>query len=455
MDGTFFQINTNGGTQLSNRWMFHIDDVYQGRWINPLTGEKSPKASCQRILIADSLAGCESELIEECGIKGSIAIVADPNTWDALGRRVANALTANNKSISKVILHSNPHATMSSVAKLSKQIKEFDGVVAVGSGTVNDLVKYTTTQHRKPYCVFGTAPSMDGYASTTASMNLKNGLKVSCPAHSPRGVFLDLEVMSAAPKRMVASGYGDTLCTSVARIDWWLSHRLTGSYYNEAPYLIMEPDNDKLKTYAFGVGNREHEAIGWLTRSLIISGLGVGFTGVSNHGSMSEHQISHYIDCFAGERHPGTLHGEQVGLATLTMARIQQWFISQPNPPQIKPTVIDEADMKRRLGTTASDCIQAYRRKALDDNGAVKMNERLQEIWPELCSELRAWAVPVAEMEQNLIAAGGGVTAGELGIPIDFYREAVRHGHEIRDRFSFADIACDSGLLDDFAAAEN
>jgi glycerol-1-phosphate dehydrogenase [NAD(P)+] len=63
-------------------------------------------------------------------------------------------------------------------------------------------------------------------------------------------------------------------------------------------------------------------------------------------------------------------------------------------------------------------------------------------------------AVPVAEMERLLRAAGGAVTAQELGAPVDFWREAVRHAHEMRDRFSFADLASDAGLLDDMAAAE-
>jgi glycerol-1-phosphate dehydrogenase [NAD(P)+] len=57
-------------------------------------------------------------------------------------------------------------------------------------------------------------------------------------------------------------------------------------------------------------------------------------------------------------------------------------------------------------------------------------------------------------MASRLAAAGGAVSAAELGVPVEFYREAVRHGHEMRNRFSFADLACDAGLLDDFAAAE-
>ena len=47
--------------------------------------------------------------------------------------------------------------------------------------------------------------------------------------------------------------------------------------------------------------------------------IGVSFTGMSNHGSMGEHQVSHYIDCFAGERHPG-----KPGKSAVTPAEMDQ-----------------------------------------------------------------------------------------------------------------------------------
>ena len=94
--------------------------------------------------------------------------------------------------------------------------------------------------------------------------------------------------------------------------------------------------------------------------------------------------------------------GQQVGVATLTMARIQQWFLGENRPPRVRPTQIDPDDMIRRMGPKiARQCEVHYRKKAPD-----------------------------------------------------FYREAVRHAHEMRNRFSFADLACGAGRLDELAAAE-
>ena len=57
-------------------------------------------------------------------------------------------------------------------------------------------------------------------------------------------------------------------------------------------------------------------------------------------------------------------------------------------------------------------------------------------------------------MERLLKAAGAATTAQELGVPVDFYREAVIHNREMRNRYSFLDLAADSGILEDFARGQ-
>ncbi len=434
-------------------WTALIDEVCAGEWVSPLTGRRAPPAPYESIVIAETLDGAEADLIAPLALGERLAVVADADTWEALGARVARALGA----VAQVepVLLDHPHADLATVAALKDRLAGASGVVAVGSGTINDLCKYVTAGDGRKYAVFGTAASMNGYTSTTASMTLASGLKVSLPAHAPAGCFIDLGVNAAAPKRLAAAGFGDCLCRSVAQIDWWMSHRLLGTAYFHEPYLLEMPDEAELNARAAGVGAGDVTAIGYLQRVLILCGLGISFTGVSNHGSMGEHQVSHYLDCFAGARHPGTLHGQQVGVASLAMARIQQDMLSRETPPVLKPTRVDEAGMARRMGPEiAAQCLAEYRAKALDADGAARLNARLAEIWPALRAECAAMAVPVAEMERLLRAAGGAATAAELGVPVDLWREAVRHAHEMRNRFAFVDLACDAGLLDDYAQAE-
>lgn len=429
-------------------WTGLIEDFRTGRWRHPVTGAASPAGPFERIEIAPSLDGAEAGHLRDLGFTGPVCVVADEATWDALGARIARAI----RPAGTVVLR-RPHADMAEIAALTPRLAGFEQVVAVGSGTVNDLCKYVTAQDGRRYAVFGTAASMDGYTSSTASLALESGLKVSLPAQAPAGVFFDLAAIAAAPPRLAAAGYGDSICRAVCQIDWWMSHRVFGTPYTDAPYLIMERDEAEVHARVAGLPAGDVGAVGRLVRLLVLSGLGVAFTGTSHPGSAGEHQISHYIDCFAGDRHPGTLHGQQVGAATLVLARIQHWFLSRAEPPVLRPTRIDPDGMAARMGPQiAAQCLAEYRRKALDAGNAERVNARLAEIWDDLRRECLSFAMPLEEMRALLARAGGATTAADLGIPRDLWREAIRHGHEMRNRWSFMDLACDAGLLDDFAA---
>ncbi len=63
---------------------------------------------------------------------------------------------------------------------------------------------------------------------------------------------------------------------------------------------------------------------------------------------------------------------------------------------------------------------------------------------------LRASAVNRANVEAGFGAEPGAPTRPEdLHWPRPFYREAVRHAREMRNRYTFLDLAADSGWLDD------
>jgi glycerol-1-phosphate dehydrogenase [NAD(P)+] len=432
------------------RWSRLIDDVTAGNWISPDTGRPAT-VPFGRIVIARSLGGAEAQLVRAAMPASTYAVVCDPNTWEVQGRAVADALGDG----TIVVVLDAPHADENQVDDLRERVREADAVVAVGSGTINDLCKYVTAKDGRPYCVFGTAPSMNGYTSTTASITLRSGLKTTQAAHGARGVFIDLNVNSSAPAYLIASGFGDAICRGTAQVDWYLSHRLFGTAYQGAPFVLQADDEAELLRRSSGVGARDPEAIGYLHRLLTLGGFGIAMAGMSHPGSMGEHTISHWIDSFAGDRHPGTVHGQQVGLASITMARLQERLLAETRAPRIRPTVIDEEGMRRRYPAAAiSGCLAASRRKAINEADCADFNAKLAQLWPGLREELSAMLVPSATLARHLRAAGGGTTAAELGMDVGLYRDAVRYGREIRDRYSFLDLAADMGVLDDFAREE-
>lgn len=434
-------------------WDGLIREIVADRWVNPETGQ-TVSVPYESVVIDTDLDGREADLVRGLELGDSFVVVTDGATWDAMGGRVARALGALGPV--RTLVLDRPHADMATVADLTQKLAGAEAVIAVGSGTINDLCKYVTGLDGRRYAVFATAASMNGYTSTTASLNLDSGLKVSMPSHAPSGVFIDLTVSAAAPSHLSAAGFGDCLVRSVAQVDWWMSHRLLGSVYSAVPFLMEAADEIELNARAHLIPTGDIGANGYLHRVLTLCGLGVSFTGMSNHGSMGEHQISHYIDCFAGDRHPGTLHGQQVGVGVLTMARLQAQMLASDKAPVLRPTSLDPTDMSRRMGPAiAAQCLADIKPKILDAEAAAALNERLQDIWPDLRRELAAFVIPVPEMTRLLQAAGGPLTAADLGLSAEFYREAVIHCREMRNRFSFLDLAADSHILEDFAAGEH
>ncbi|MBC8036828.1 MAG: iron-containing alcohol dehydrogenase [Rhizobiales bacterium] len=430
-------------------WNALIGDVVAGTWRDPETG-KTAKVPFETIMLAETLEGGEADVLAPLKLGRRLAVVSDSNTVEAMGRRVAKYVKALG-AIEEIVLPGNLHCDEPTIAMVQEKTRHADAVVAVGSGALTDICKYATFKDGRAYAVFGTAASMNGYAATTASVTLANGYKTSLAAHAPRGIFIDLKVSADAPTWLSAAGLGDSLCRSTAQIDWWASHRLLGTAYSSIPYALIEADEPAMIKSAPGLASHSLEANGHLHRVLTLCGLGVCFTGTSHHGSMGEHQVSHWIDMFAGAAHPGTIHGQQVGVASLAMARLQAELLALDKAPEIKPTRIVETEFVKRYGEAIGPiCYAEAKKKSFDKAGAETFNRKLRDLWPQLREELRPFVLDPAAMKAALQAAGGPVTATDLGLPRPVWRNAMKHARDIRNRWSFLDLADDSGLLDEF-----
>lgn len=427
-------------------WNALIEDVTTGRWLDPDTGT-SVTMPFRHIQIGDGFADNARDLVEQVMPAGSYAVVCDADTAEAMGAAVARSVGAK----ARLLVLEHPHADEAQVRALQSLTADAEALIAVGSGTINDLCKYATFLDGRSYSVFGTAPSMNGYTSSTASITLDSGLKTTQKAHAARGVFIDIGVSALAPQYLIGAGLGDCLCRPTAQVDWYFSHVMLGTRYATAPYALQELDEAETLARSAGLGARDHDAIGYLQRLLTLGGLGIAVVGMSHPGSMGEHQISHWIDSFAGDRHPGTVHGQQVGVASITMARLQERILAMETPPRLRPWRPDEAAIRARYPAAAvEDCLKASRAKAMTDDEAALFNTRLEQIWPELRQTLRAMMLPADAMAAHLRAAGGGATPQEIGLDRDLYAEALRRCREMRDRYSLLDLAEDIGILDDF-----
>lgn len=426
-----------------------LTDLVAGRWHHP-TSKKATSVSFKAIVIRDTLDGAEPDLLADIGYRDkALAVVSDRFTHDVLAGRIVDHLRAAGFSVDDVVW-ATPVCSDAGVEELRGLTAKAEALVAVGSGTINDSVKYAAFQDGKPFATFPTSP-MTAHFAGSASVSI-DGMKTSIVTDHAEGVFADLSVLCHCPKRLIWSAYADVICRTTAQVDWLLSHRLLGTSYHDTVYHLLAPDEEKLLESADAVAAGDIEAIAMVTRMNGLMGLGTSFGRTTHHGSMAEHMLSHYIDMFASDAHPGTTHGEQVGVATLAMNRLHHRILGGDAPPRLTPTAVDRGAIEQRFGKTLADvCLGQFEAKRFDQKKVGALNRKLEKTWPDLTSELRPLMLVSDEIEHALRRAGAPVSAMDLGLPADFWHDAIRYGRFTRDRFTMLDLAGDAGILDDFA----
>jgi glycerol-1-phosphate dehydrogenase [NAD(P)+] len=425
-----------------------IRELVAGTWREPSTG-RTYGIPIESIAIDASLDGKELGLVEAVHFGKRLVVVSDAFTREALGARVFRALEKRGNVREHV--WERPRCTPEGIDELMAACPDAEAFVAVGSGTISDSVKYGSYATGREYSVFATSP-MNAYTTPTASISY-DGFKKSVTCHSAKGVFFDLSVLAKCPRRLVAAAFADVICRTTAQVDWLMSHLLFGTPYSDTAYALLAADEDEMIASAQGLVEGDFDALATLTRVAAIMGLGTSFTGTTHVGSMAEHMISHYIDMFAGDDHPRTSHGEQVGVATLTMSELQNQILNDTEPPRMRPTAIPEATLRQKFGeATADTMIEQTAKKALDEEKAAALNARFEREWDGIREKLQAVMRPTEQIRDAMRTAGCQLTGRELGLKPEFYRDAVRCSRFIRDRWTMLDVAGDSGQLERFAA---
>lgn len=290
---------------------------------------KSHKVDIQAIRVGSGVIQELPGILRDLGAS-HIFLVADNYTYEAAGRQVEQLLDQAGLAYHKRVFQTetplvpNEYALGSVLAAMTSQD---DMLLAVGSGTLNDVTKYVSARTGVPYVIAATAPSMDGYASTVAPTIL-DGFKTTLPAVYPAAIVADVDILKDAPMPMLTAGFGDIIGKFTSLADWRLSHQLNGKYYCPEVAGVIEAAVETCAANAQALAQREPQAIQAVTEALILSGLAMGMVGVSRPASGAEHQMAHYWEMDAlrrGEEHP--LHGNAVGVGTVLAASLYEMAV--------------------------------------------------------------------------------------------------------------------------------
>ena len=262
-------------------------------------------------------------LIEYAAERGLTAftLVADKNTFAALGRRVEAALRAADLAVEVIVLPGDVVVPDEGrIVHILMRASVQTCYLAVGSGVITDLTRFVSYHTRNRFISLPTAPSMDGYATSSNALTI-GGLKQSIAGQAPEAIFCDIGTLAAAPRPLIAAGLGDTLAKFTSVNDLRLGHLLWDERWDEAIGQRMEDLAHAALARADEIARADADAVALLTRSLIDSGLEMAAFGSSAPGGGSEHHISHCWEMRmlqAGQ--PALLHGLKVGVGTVIAA---------------------------------------------------------------------------------------------------------------------------------------
>lgn len=391
-------------------------------------------------VIAPGANACLSDVLLRQRIGHKLLMVCDDQTWLAAGQAIAAQLGARAAvhSLGRYVRPLLAHA-----AEVAGMAADYDGLVAVGSGTINDITKYAATMAQKPYVCVATAASMNGYISAGVSLE-ENGVKHSYPAQPPRAVIADMTVIAAAPKRLARAGLGDTLCRSTVEADAMISHYLLGTDYPRSLFDRMRAHEPGLIINAGKLRDGGTMYLSLLMAALLEAGDAMAMHGSSAPASQGEHMIAHTADMLYGSELRHIMHGEMVAVTTLTMGRLQQRMLL--SMPTVRPLPRDMVHFTRLFGKAAGPSLcDMYARKLLTAEQAEEITIKLAHNWTHMKEEINAIMVQPNTVERTFIRSMVPAHSREIKMVDEHYQSACLHAYLTRDRFTFLDLAAMAG----------
>jgi glycerol-1-phosphate dehydrogenase [NAD(P)+] len=387
------------------------------------------KITINEIIIDHNLIVNFTQILKKFNLDlADILIVTDQNIYP----QIKNLLPLN---IDLVILD-NPKPDEESIAKIITESCNKKATIGFGSGTINDLCKISSYRNNIPYIIFASAVSMNGYASKNASI-ITSGRKNSLLAHLPIAIYFDLDLLINSPERMIRAGIGDSICISTCRFDWLLSHLLLDTYYNVEAFDLVSDLYQKLLHYDGKI--KDKEFITLLAKILINSGISMAISGGSYPASQSEHLIAHYLEIKYPKIMEKSLHGEQIAITSLIIAKMQEEFLNLLNF-QTKVSDINFDYFKKIFNQDLAIYFWSeFSSKIINQERSKIINGKLKD-FQSLTSKLSREFISHDKILQISNHFSLPQKYCDIGLSEDIYLEAIKNANLIRNRFTILDL---------------
>ena len=300
-----------------------------------------------------------------------VSLVSGNNVKKIVQSKIESSLSA---SKIQMVWHLAKTNDKKSIQQIEQNVgkSKSELIVGVGGGRSVDIAKIIGFNLDLPFVSIPTSASHDGIASPFVS--IKGNKPHSLVATAPLGVFVDVDIIKKAPKKLLASGCGDLIAKITAVRDWQLGRDKTGEYYGRysadlalmSAKILMEHSSKFSKK---GLDVRE------VVEALISAGVASCIAGSSRPCSGAEHLFSHAVD----KLEPGIgLHGEKCGIGAIMIAKLQgqDWKKIVKTLKSVgAPTTAKEIGLKSEVLAEALTIAQSLRPERYTILKEANMNE--------------------------------------------------------------------------------
>ncbi len=419
---------------------------------------KEHKSSVKEVIVGKGVVNKLPEVTEKLKIKKPF-IITDSNINNAYGDIVRDVLKGNNIPFGEYVFEGKnlEPDELSVGSAVMHYDTSCDGVLAVGSGVINDIAKILSNLKGCPYVIVASAPSMDGYASATSSVAM-DGVKVSLNSKSPDIIIGDTDFLKNAPIKMLKSGLGDMIAKYVSICEWRISNIITGEYYCEAIADLIRNSLKKCIDNADKLLQRDEQAVETVFEALVQAGLAMSYAGISRPASGIEHYFSHVWDMRGLEFGSATdFHGIQCSIGTVYALKLYE-YIREVKPNREKAMNYVSAfefdkwsdDLRAFIGKGADTMIlMESKDKKYDIANHLSRYNVIEEKWNDILCVIKEELPESKEIVSLLKSLDMPTTCEELGIKKEDLFMTFKATKDIRYKYVLSHLAWDLGILDE------
>jgi glycerol-1-phosphate dehydrogenase [NAD(P)+] len=389
-------------------------------------------------------------------------LIADQNTWEAAGKALFEIFSRKGYRDTKIFIFDDVEPVYGDdihIARIRAVLEGNDLVaVAVGSGTINDIVKRASYECGKAYMVVATAPSVDGYTAFGSAIAVE-GFKTTLPGNPPVAVIADLDILCKAPYLMIASGYGDLAAKVPAGADWKIAD-IVGiePIHRQSWDIVQSPLRTRLSNPE-KLALRDPKAIEGLFLGLAQVGYAMQLYQDSRPASGAEHMMSHVWEMEHVKIHgQSPSHGFKVAIGTLAVTAFITEFAAL-SATQISDACthaknISWGEREHQIHQLFSEpksraaALEVGKDKFLEGQNLGKRREDIVSNWTAIVQAIEEQIIPFKQLKEMFVSAGCPVQPAEIGLDKESFIRGFYKAQLIRTRYTVFDAAFDCGLFD-------